>query len=474
MFRSRGTLSLIAAVTAVASLLQVAPVSAADGVLNYMLKDIKLGAHGSKPSDLTAIGGLLYFTAADGRHGREPWISDGTTLGTRMIKNIAAGSYSSRPRDYTLVGDRVFFTAQDGMGRELWVTDGTAAGTTLVKDIRPGEQNSKPSQLTALGDALIFTANDGQTGTELWRSDGTDAGTVRVADLEPGRRGSGPTELSAYLNSVYFVANFPAEGNVDGPCCKLLYQSDGTDVGTRPVVDRNGDEILHPGNLVTSGSLLYFAGLDASWEPRLLRTDGTALGTKALSPVMHAEQLTDVAGALYFIESPKWDGDPAGLWKSDGTKAGTVFIKSVNNPSQLTASGGYLYYTTLEDDLMQPLHVSDGVARPEDSWAAANWGNGYGWGNLTDVGGTLFTTVGFNTDPEIQLGWDIQYWDCSLYDGDCTQYLWLRRAIPLLNGESAIRQVHDLTAVGSTLFFVAADLDGQAGQELGHYQIPTN
>ena len=142
-----------------------------------------------------------------------------------------------------------------------------------------------------------------------------------------------------------------------------------------------------------------------------------------------------------------WEGDPAGLWKTDGTTAGTLFIKSVSNPSQLTASGGYLYYTTLEDDLMQPLHVSDGIARPEDSWAATNWGNGYAWGNLTDVGGTLFTTVGFNTDPENQLGWDIQYWDCSLYDGDCTQYLWLKRrhSAAQRGVASAIRQVHDLT-----------------------------
>lgn len=465
MFRSKRILSITAAVLSVSALTPVVPVAAAEAPLASMLKDIKPGSSGSKPSDLTQIGDLLYFTAADGRRGREPWISDGTSVGTRMIKNISPGSYSSNPRDYTLVGDHVFFTAQDGNGRELWVTDGTSLGTIRVKDIRPGDRSSKPSNLTAVGNTLFLTADDGVSGQELWKSDGTEIGTVLVADIQSGRTGSDPTELTAFNGALHFVIPDPAPGAMS-PCC-VLFRSDGTAQGTGAVADRDGNGIARVTELTVSGSLLYFSGSDPNNMLRgdfLWRTDGTALGTKAVSTRFNdVSQLTDVAGKLFFI------AENSELWTSTGSKATTLLVKPVDSPSQLTASGNYLYYTTVGTDLMQPIRISDGTARPEDSWAAANWGNGYAYGNLTDVAGTLFVSFGHNTDPENQLGWDLLYMDCSLHSGDCTQYLWQKRAVPLRDGWPILTNVHDLTAVGSSLFFVAADVDGEAGVELWRY-----
>jgi ELWxxDGT repeat protein len=457
------TVALTSSLSAVG--LNVGTVAAA-GPLPYMVEDIRSGGHSSNPSDLTAIGNLLYFTASDGKHGREPWISDGTPSGTHLIKNISPGSYSSNANGYTLVGNDVFFTAQDGSGRELWKTDGTAAGTVRVKDIRPGRKSSKPAELTALGNTLYLSANDGPHGQELWKSDGTEAGTVLVADIDPGRYGSVPMELTAYENAVYFVAHFHVDGNVDGPCCATLHRSDGSSAGTGQVLDLNGESILLPSNLTRAGSFLYFAALDASSENRLWRTNGTAVGTRHLSPVMYAEQLTDVAGTLFFIASPEYEGDPSGLWKSDGTRAGTNFIKSVDNPSQLTAVGNNLFYTTLDGDGEQCLRVSDGVARASDSWSCAYWNNGYAWGNLTNVGGTLYLTFGSNDDPSHQLGWALYYVDCTQYTGGCAEYSWLKSVVPHELRETWTVQDHDLTAVGGSLYYAGADYNELDGVEL--------
>ncbi len=459
---------MTALVMAVAFGASALPVAAVD-LTPYMVRNIRPGSKNSNPSDLTAIGNLLYFTASDGTHGREPWVSDGTSAGTHLIKNISPGSYSSNASDYTAVGNKVFFTAQDGHGRELWITDGTSAGTSRVKDIRPGDRSSNPTDLTALGNTLLFSANDGLHGQELWKSDGTEAGTAIVADIDPGRHGSNPTESTAYQGAVYFVAHFHVDGNVDGPCCATLYRSEGTSAGTGPVRGPTGDPISLPRNLTRSGSFLYFDGLDASSEYRLWRTNGTTAGTKHISPVLYAEQLTDVGGRLFFIAGPEWEGDPAGLWKSDGTKAGTQFIKSVNSPSQLTAVGQFLFYTTVESDGTQPLRVSDGTARNPDSWSAANWANGYAHGNLTTVGGTLYLTFGSNADPSHQLGWQLTYIDCSLYDGDCTKYSWMKNVVPYEQRDIWTVLDHELTAAGDTLFYAAEDQAGTQGVELWAY-----
>jgi len=76
------------------------------------------------PYGLSALNGALYFQANDGRHGYEPWLSDGTPTGsgTLMISDIYSGSTGSSPRDFTAVGPAIFFQADDGShGRELWV-----------------------------------------------------------------------------------------------------------------------------------------------------------------------------------------------------------------------------------------------------------------------------------------------------------------------------------------------------------------
>jgi ELWxxDGT repeat protein len=126
--------SSIAAV-AVATFLCLCAAGAVSASEATLVKDIR-SVGGSDPWWLVPAGERAFFSAHDGKHGRELWVSDGTAAGTRMVKDIRPGATGSQPDTLTRVGSRVYFTANDGRrGRELWVSDGTAAGTHVVKDL---------------------------------------------------------------------------------------------------------------------------------------------------------------------------------------------------------------------------------------------------------------------------------------------------------------------------------------------------
>lgn len=161
-----------------------------------LIKDFNPG-NSSSAGYLRNINNKLYFRAKDGTNGTELWTSDGTTAGTIMVKDIYPGNglysaNSSYPRNFTLMNGMVYFTADDGIhGMELWVTDGTFNGTHMVKNINntgDGSQGSSVNLSPGLvnGNLLYFYADDGVHGKEIWVTDGTREGTKIAYDLNPG------------------------------------------------------------------------------------------------------------------------------------------------------------------------------------------------------------------------------------------------------------------------------------------------
>ena len=88
-----------------------------------------------------------------------------------LVNDIRPGGAGSNPSNLTNVGGTLYFSADDGTsGYELWLTDGTSAGTTLVKDNYPGIAASNPNNLTNLNGTLYLTATERVNGEELWRT----------------------------------------------------------------------------------------------------------------------------------------------------------------------------------------------------------------------------------------------------------------------------------------------------------------
>ena len=342
-----------------------------DGTANgtVMVRDIDSGASSSNPDKLTTVGNTLYFIADNGTNGTELWKSDGTSSGTVMVRDIWAGANSGCgwSSELATVGNSLYFSAQTAEGNyELWKSDGTSNGTTLVKEIRNGTVGSYPANLTAVGSTLYFTADDGTTGTELWKSDGTSAGTVLVKDVYPGATGSVPSELLAAGNTLYFTANNGTNGIE-------LWKSDGTATGTVMVRDiYSGANGSNPTGLVAMGATVYFAANNGTNGVELWKSDGTSSGTVMVKDIRTGSassspaQLTVVGNTLYFTANDGVNG--VEIWKSDGTANGTAMVKDIrsgsasSNPIHLTPFKGTLFFVASDDFDNYQLFSSNGTS----------------------------------------------------------------------------------------------------------------
>lgn len=287
----------------------------------FRVADINPGTSSSYPRNLTAVGDTLFFSANDGRSGYELWRSDGSDAGTRRVADINPEAGSSSPTDLTAVFKRLFFFVSGSKsGQTLWTSDGTASGTVQVTDQRLGRFQRQSRYATAVGNTLFFVAQDKSAGRELWKSDGTAKGTVRVSDIRPGSIGSDPQGLTAVGNRLFFTAD-------DGKTGRELWTSDGSHKGTVQVADINpgrASSDIYRFGLASIGNRVYFGANDGKRGEELWQSDGTNAGTTRVADLYSGRNgslpsgLTAVGSRLYFRAYTKRDGysNPK-LWKLD-------------------------------------------------------------------------------------------------------------------------------------------------------------
>lgn len=306
---------------------------ATDGVAP--LAPVFRGDRGGFPST-AVVADRLYFSAARGGTGYEPWVTDGTSTGTRLTRDLAAqgANSGSKPRQFARLGDTVLFAADDGqLGRELWKTDGTPGGTVLVKDLLPGFSSSSPSQLLVAGAQAFFRAQTSEGVSEfntgVWRSDGTAAGTYPLlaeSDMFDLRIPNCPRWGGALGTDFAFLAYDSLLRRY------VVIRTDGTRAGTRRVAEFPEDQQSNasPCNVTSLGDRLVFAfSLAGQIEPWV--TDGTTAGTFRLrdldgtsaSSMQETDPITRVGSLAVFAGRDGGSGPPI-LWRTDGTAAGTV------------------------------------------------------------------------------------------------------------------------------------------------------
>jgi ELWxxDGT repeat protein len=64
--------------------------------------------------------GLMYFVAPDPQHGRELWVSDGTSAGTHIVVDLNPGLTGSDPSDFAVFKGNLYFSANQSGFVHLW------------------------------------------------------------------------------------------------------------------------------------------------------------------------------------------------------------------------------------------------------------------------------------------------------------------------------------------------------------------
>ncbi|MEZ4707367.1 MAG: hypothetical protein R3A44_09190 [Caldilineaceae bacterium] len=158
---------------------------------------------GGEPSELTAVGNLLYFALDPNGPPPEVWRSDGTPGGTIKLATISPPD-TFLPYEFTDVNGLAYFVgAAQNLDRGIWRSDGTPQGTQqiLIFPFQGAEQ-----LLTAVGNSLFFRLRQDATGTELWMLN-EQIGCLRiVTDIYPGPNSAEPLHLTLVGENLYFVA----------------------------------------------------------------------------------------------------------------------------------------------------------------------------------------------------------------------------------------------------------------------------
>jgi ELWxxDGT repeat protein len=133
-----------------------------------------------------------------------------------------------------IAGNKLLFN-----DNELFSID-ASDNVSLAKDINPGESPSYPRYGSALENQVIFLADDGTHGFEMWKTDGTEAGTSLVKDVASNTAGSQAGDIYRYNDKLYFQAT----SSISDGFYKQLWESDGTEAGTRKINETIHDDLI--------------------------------------------------------------------------------------------------------------------------------------------------------------------------------------------------------------------------------------
>ncbi len=309
---------------------------------------------GDTPSGLTVVGSALVMAAGAGGD-RELHRLDGTTLA--RVADLEPGPGASFPVQLVASGTTLFFVATTTIsGTELhrWTA---AGGIELVQEIGPGADGSDPSEIVAIaGGGALFVATDAVSGREPWIVPAVGA-AFRLGDVWPGNVVVDVGGFAFLGSNAYLYATSPLHG-------RELFRVALTPAPTSGAANvalatggniRSGTATSFPGEPGPAGpTRAMFAADDpaAGREPFVVDpTTGTATQLKDISPGPSGSdpQPSVALGAIsVFSATDPVHGEE--LWRTDGTPSGTILVADIrpgtdgSTPFGFTAFNGFLYF----------------------------------------------------------------------------------------------------------------------------------
>lgn len=201
---------------------------------------------------------------------------------------------------------------QESLSQALWRSDGSKEGTFRVW-ISPMSETEEgyrfdgtfePVASCSAGKWLITSVKEEGTGWEVLLSDGSVDGTF-ILDLIPGITGSDPSAFCHYKGRFYFKA-------LDRTGSWGLWAVDPETRRSELILSSifwRTDFWQDETEIVSDGAYLYFAAQDPELGEVLFRSDGTALGTEPVlsAPVANLgsapRSLASAYGKLFFSAS---------------------------------------------------------------------------------------------------------------------------------------------------------------------------
>ena len=271
---------------------------------------------------------------------------------------------------------------------ELWRTDGTPGGASLVKSFNVVTfSDPTVSNLTVSGGKMYFTVGSitSNRSVNLWRSDGTTAGTAQVTSFSYGSAAFAP-QLTDVAGTLFFTA--PAVPQTGGGAVPTLLKTDGTAAGTKQVASTSS--IGQVASLFADGGTLYYA-TDA-----LYKVTATTNPVKVTAAAPTTDRsFADFDGALYFVAELSGQRK---LYRYDGVAAPVEIANLYSDVNQrspeLTVVGNELYFASAQtSNGPVGLWQSDGTPAGTQLVDAINPTGSANPSNFTVVGNTLYFTA---------------------------------------------------------------------------------
>ncbi len=269
----------------------------------------------------------------------------------------------SRPRQLTSLGGRVLFVADDDADVErLWASDGTLEGTYALGPACPTTPFVGNWRLVAtLPGVALFSHHCPGVGTRLWRTDGSGSGTFELLDY---------SEREEVIPAVVFAGAVLFEESLaepwNGSERLRLWRTDGTVEGTRRVVDVGLPGGATFGAPVAAADRIELIVRPLGGLPEVWASSGTTDTTRRVTTLEAGFDYDWSYEAVPFGHRVAWLAYPSQLWVSDGTVAGSGPVTAFAEPAlafgfaRLTADGERLLFVA-NDEAGDEIWQSDGT-----------------------------------------------------------------------------------------------------------------